>query len=116
MVSLHCVGSGQGDPLSSILFLLASEPLNRALVEKHKAVMYRTDEGLEVGPELYADDNLLPLSLPDPHSLSPILETYEKYERVSGLRVNIRKTAALCINTLPEITEGIQRLGIDTPD
>ena len=49
-------GSGQGDPLSSILFLLASEPLNRALIKKHMAIMYETNEGLRPGPVLYADD------------------------------------------------------------
>ncbi|MFN9905713.1 MAG: RNA-directed DNA polymerase, partial [bacterium] len=35
-------GSGQGDPISSILFLLATEPLNRALAQNHEQIMYKT--------------------------------------------------------------------------
>jgi hypothetical protein len=29
-------GSGQGDPISSILFLMATEPLNRALAQNYR--------------------------------------------------------------------------------
>jgi len=109
-------GSGQGDPLSSILFLLASEPLNRALVARHTNLMYITNEGLRTGPKVYADDNLLPLSLTTAQDITPVLNTYQQYTQVSGLKVNISKTAALCINTPQDIVDGIQQLGIDTPD
>ena len=109
-------GSGQGDPLSSILFLLASEPLNRVLTENHNQIMYTTNEGLKPGPELYADDNLIPLALPSAAHLTPVLNTYKEYEGVSGLKVNINKTAALCINTQADIVEDIQHLGISTPE
>ena len=109
-------GSGQGDPLSSILFLLASEPLNRALVARHTNLMYVTNEGLRTGPKVYADDNLLPLSLTTAQDITPVLNTYQQYTQVSGLRVNISKTAALCINTPQDIVEGIQQMGINTPD
>ena len=109
-------GSGQGDPLSSILFLLASEPLNRALIKKHMAIMYETNEGLCPGPVLYADDGLHGLSLPTSQSIVPLLQTYESFKNVSGLKVNLNKTAALCINTSPEIIHGLQQLGINTPE
>jgi len=56
-------GSGQGDPISSILFLLATEPLNRALVQNYRNLMYTTEGNLTVGPILFADDNLNPLSI-----------------------------------------------------
>ena len=109
-------GSGQGDPLSSILFLLASEPLNRALIKKHSTLVYTTNEGLHPGPVTYADDGLHGLALPTPQSIKPILQTYEDFKNVSGLKVNLNKTAALCINTSPEIIHGLQQLGISTPD
>ena len=109
-------GSGQGDPLSSILFLLASEPLNRALIKKHMAIMYETNEGLRPGPVLYADDGLHGLSLPAPQSVEPLLQTYEEFKNVSGLKVNLNKTAALCINTSPDIVNRLQQLGITTPE
>jgi len=52
-------GSGQGDPISSILFLLATEPLNRALAQNYRNLMYSTVGNLTIGPILFADDNLL---------------------------------------------------------
>jgi len=109
-------GSGQGDPLSSLLFLLASEPLNRALATNHTEVMYKTEDNLQPGPKIYADDNLLSLSLTSSQDLLPIVNTYDDYQKVSGLKVNINKTAALCINTPADIIQGIQHLGINTPE
>ena len=109
-------GSGQGDPLSSILFLLATEPLNRALATNNNNKMYVMEDGTTVGPILFADDNLNPLALNTAEDLTPIIDTYATYQQVSGLNINIRKSAALCINTPPEIIQGIQLLGIETPD
>ena len=109
-------GSGQGDPLSSILFLLASEPLNRALIKKHMALMYETNEGLRPGPVTYADDGLHGLALPTPQSIEPLLQTYHDFKNVSGLKINLNKTAALCINTPPDIVQGLHQLGISTPE
>ena len=42
-------GSGQGDPISSILFLISTEPLNRAIVHRSEAIMYKTINNLTVG-------------------------------------------------------------------
>ncbi len=109
-------GSGQGDPLSSLLFLLASEPLNRALATNHTEVMYKTEDNLQPGPKIYADDNLLSLSLTSSQDLLPIVNTYDDYQKVSGLKVNINKTAALFINTPADTKHVIQHLGINTPE
>jgi hypothetical protein len=56
-------GSGQGDPLSSILFLIATEPLNRILCSSFMKLMYIAEDNVTVGPILYADDNLTPLAI-----------------------------------------------------
>jgi hypothetical protein len=69
-------GSGQGDLLSSILFLIPSEPLNRLLAISFPELMYSTEEEVTVGPVLYADDNLTPLSLATADQLHPILALY----------------------------------------
>jgi hypothetical protein len=49
-------GSGQGDPISSILFLLATvtEPLNRILAQNYRNLMYTTKGNLTIGPILFA--------------------------------------------------------------
>jgi hypothetical protein len=56
-------GSGQGDPLSSILFLISTEPLNRILCSSFLKLMYTAEDNITVGPILYADDNLTPLAI-----------------------------------------------------
>jgi exonuclease III len=109
-------GTGQGDPLSSILFLLATEPLNRVLSAEHQQIMYETNEGLKPGPQLFADDNLLPTSLPTPESILPVLQTYDEYTSVCGMKVNLKKTTALCINTPQNIIDKFHELNIETPE
>ncbi|MFN9910098.1 MAG: hypothetical protein ACK56F_28960, partial [bacterium] len=92
-------GSGQGDPISSILFLLATEPLNRALSQNYRNLMYTTEGNTTIAPILFADDNLNPLSIARAEDIQPIITLYNQYSTVRGLNINIRKTTALCINT-----------------
>jgi hypothetical protein len=96
--------SGQGDPISSILFLLATEPRNRALAQIYRQLMYTTRGNTTFGTILFADDNLNPLSIKSANDIQPIIDLYNQYTTVSGLNINIRKTTALCINTSPKIT------------
>jgi hypothetical protein len=109
-------GSGQGDPIFSILFLLATEPLNRALAQNYRNLMYSMVGNLTIGPILFADDNLNPLSIERANDLQPIIDLYNQYTTVSGLNINIRKTTALCINTPLEVTNGLNQMGIETPE
>ncbi len=78
--------------------------------------MYTMEEGVTVGPVLYADDNLTPLSLETADQLRPILALYKDYTGVSGLNINIGNTTALCINTPPLLCEQLQLLGMTTPE
>jgi hypothetical protein len=105
-------GSGQGDPLSSILFLIATEPLNRILCSSFMQLMYTAEDNITVGPILYADDNLTPLALQHAEQIQPILQLYEQYTGVSGLNINVRKSTALCINTDRNIQEGLENAGL----
>jgi hypothetical protein len=56
-----------------------------------RRLMYSTEGGLTIGPILFADDNLNPLSLPSPEDIRPLLQLYQEYQEVSGLNVNIQK-------------------------
>jgi len=67
-------GSDQGDPLSSILFLIATEPLNLKPSTNLWRLMYNTDRGLTIRPILFADDNLNLLTLPSSEDIRPLLQ------------------------------------------
>jgi hypothetical protein len=105
-------GSGQGDPLSSILFLISTEPLNRILCSSFMELMYTAEDDITVGPILYADDNLTPLAVQNADQIQSILQLYDEYTGVSGLNINVHKTTALCINTSREVREGLERTGL----
>ncbi len=59
--------------------------------------MYLSKGILTVGPILFADDNLNPVSIQRANDLQPIINLYNQYTVVSDLNINIRKTTALCI-------------------
>jgi hypothetical protein len=107
-------GSGQGDPLSSILFLIGSEPLNRLIVAKFAETMYTTLEGMKVGPILLADDNPSPTKIQIIEQLDPLLAIYDRYTGVSGLNINLRKSSVLCINSSLALVQDFQRKGFAT--
>jgi hypothetical protein len=108
-------GSGQGDPLSSILFLIGSEPLNRLIASSFPNLMYVTREGVRVGPVIFADDNLSPLSLTRADQITPILDLYNRYTGVSGLNINVRKSTILGVNCTQELLQDLQTQGFSTP-
>ena len=109
-------GSGQGDPISSILFLMATEPLNRALIKKHENIFYKMKQNICFGAFFYADDNLVPVKITNIQDIIDIQNTYNEYREVSGLNVNMRKSTALCINTSQELIRELNQLGIQTPE
>jgi len=107
-------GSGQGDPMSSSLFDVGSEPLCLVLTIIMQAILYQDTGGLKAGPTIFADDNINPVDLPTSADLQPALTVYKDYQKVSGLGINTNKSTALCINTPDHIQEGLQLLGINT--
>jgi hypothetical protein len=107
-------GSGQCDPLSSILFLIGSEPLNRLIASCFPNLMYVTREGVRVRLIIFADDNLSPLSLTQAEQINPILDLYNRYTGVSGLNINVCKSTILCVNCSPELTLNLQKQGFST--
>jgi hypothetical protein len=103
-------------PPSSILFLLATEPLNLSIAQNNRNLMYNTEGGINVGQILFADDNLNTLRLSTAEEVRPLLQLYSEFQQVSGLNINIRKSQALCINTSPAVIAGLRELGIETPE
>ncbi len=48
--------------------------------------MYSTEANTTIGPILFADDNLNPLSIESANDLPPLINLYNQYTTVSGLR------------------------------
>ncbi len=91
------------DPLSSILFSHAIEPLNHHLATAFmelKCIQWK--RWLQLG-HLYAYDNLTPLALNSTEQPWPVLS--RDNTGASSLNVNIAKTTAFRINTHPCPTE-----------
>jgi len=105
-------GSGQGDPLSAVLYIIATEPCNRALVKLTEKYLFKSTLGVRINMKLYADDSKIPLQLTDGTDLENIHSLYDKYTKVSGLKINYRKSSALCINTSAEVMGSIAESGI----
>lgn len=103
-------GSGQGDPLSSIIFVISIEPLLRILNEQLNNVFYKIDDTLIFGPAFYADDNLNALDIQSEQNLYLLLTIYDDYKLTSGLNINIEKSKVICINTNPMITELLKKM------
>ena len=98
-------GTGQGDPLSSGNFVITVEALNIVLQKAIKHFMYKTlnGTGLGMGTNLYADDNIAGTNMTTTDNFYSITKIYNRFEKVSGLKINIAKTQVLCINMNPAL-------------
>ncbi len=103
-----------GDLLPNVLFLIGSEPLNRLIANSFLELIYIPQEGITIGPILFVDDNLSPLSLTCADQVRPILALSDRYTVVRGLNINVWKSAILCINYSPELTHELQHKGFST--
>jgi hypothetical protein len=90
--------------LSSVLFLIGSEPLSRLIACRFPELMYVTREGLAVSQIIFADNNLSPLSLIYADQFDSILALYDRYTGFNGLNINVWKSSILCVNCSPKFT------------
>ena len=90
-------GSGQGDPKSSGIFNLSSEPLNHYLSESPEVPRYEVDD-TDISPVSYADDNMLLLQGDQIARILLTILKIQEYRRVSGLQLNPPKCEIMAIN------------------
>ena len=107
-------GSGQGDPISSPLFNIGSEPLNRALVQLFSHIHYKINNKT-IPPQIFADDNLTAYQLQNIQNFYEVKKIYTEYSTVSGLHINLTKSHALCINTNQQLEEELRQTGLEMP-
>ena len=99
-------GARQGDPIASILFVLAIEILLVALRSNQKIIPYTfhsnfRQEAITSKSEAYADD--VNLTLPrSESSLREAVKMLEGFETISGLKINKDKTQVLKIGRNPD--------------
>ena len=84
----------QGCPISSLLFIFATESLAQKLKEKLGGIkITRSGNHINIKIAQYADDTILFLS--NFKDVLSAIELLNKYESVAGLKLNISKTEAL---------------------
>jgi len=110
------IGSGQGDPLSAILYIIATEPGNLAIIQNTKNIQYNSPLGIQIAPQFYADDNRTCLQLSEQGSIEPVHKIYNDFTLVSGLKINYAKSEALCINTSEVVKNELMRHGLTITD
>jgi hypothetical protein len=91
-------GCRQGDPISPYIFVLVIEPLAMSIKHnpKVKGIIIEQRQYL-IGQ--YADDTFLLLD-GNEDSLKAALETFKKFFRCSGLKINLDKTQAIWLGNM----------------
>jgi hypothetical protein len=90
---LHCRGVRQGDPLSSMLFLLAMEPLHRLFCRAQQfGLLDKLSKGCErFRASLYADDAAVFIK-PNVREVGVTEFILDLFAKTSGLITNLEKT------------------------
>ena len=101
-------GTGQGDPPSAPRYDIGADPLLRAVQLVVQNSRYRLNTGRYVPFSAYADDQMGALAVQSSQQVKEIIQVYEDYAKVSGLRVNVEKTEIMCINTPELLKQSIQ--------
>lgn len=96
-------GCRQGDPLSPYIFILAIEPLAMAL-KNNRDIKGITLGNREYKIGQYADDTFV-LMEGDEQSLKLVMDTFSKFYRCSGLKLNIDKTLLAWLGNKRKCTE-----------
>jgi hypothetical protein len=105
-------GSGQGDPPSAPRFTTGTDPLTRAIDKVTKDFRYKLN-GDTLPISVFADDNMLPLCIQNMSEFEKIIEIFDDFYKVSGLKINLKKTEIMAFNTDPDLLLAIEnRYGI----
>jgi hypothetical protein len=98
-------GNGQGNPSSASTFNIGSDPVLRATNAISTEYRYTFSNGKKLPTFGFADDHLHGLQV----TTIKQIDTYKKFQEVSGLTVSLEKTAILGINTDPTFLQEVAR-------
>jgi hypothetical protein len=105
--------SGQGNPLSSNIFLIATKPLHTSSCLLFGANALPRRRG-HCWPSSICRRQPCPFALETIYLLSKVLSLHDEHATISSLNININKAMALCINIPAPLCELLQRLGMKT--
>jgi hypothetical protein len=115
-------GVRQGDPLSPFLFVLVMEAFSRMITSIYSrglisgfSVGSRGHNRVEVSHLLFADDTLVFCGADD-SQIRYMGALLVCFEAVSGLKVNLSKSALIPVGSLDEVDQLAGRLGCGTAD
>lgn len=91
-------GCRQGDPLSPYLFILCIEPLSR-FIKCSNLIKGVTIGAQEYKIGHYADDTFLILD-GKIESAARVMNAFQKFETISGLKLNVEKTQIIKLGNL----------------
>ncbi len=106
-------GSGQGDPLSNVLLLIGSEPINRHTANSFPELIYIPQEGIAIGFILFVGDNLSPLSLTCADKMDPVLTVYDNTPELVDSTSTFRNQLS-CVSIFPGTQTGTAIYSIQT--
>ena len=104
-------GLRQGDPLSPLLFILVMETLSKLVIKAGEEGLLNGfrisnphSEGLLISHLLFADDTLV-FCKPDVSNLGYLRCILLLFEAMSGLRVNLSKSALIPVGEVPNVQD-----------
>ncbi|MBM3939214.1 MAG: hypothetical protein FJ333_11265, partial [Sphingomonadales bacterium] len=102
-------GTGQGDPPSAGRYNIGADPSLRALERytEQQDIRYKLENGQEIPPTGYADDIIACIQVRDAQQVKGLIQVFHDYAKVSGLKINIKKSEVMCINTSEELEDSI---------
>lgn len=104
----HAQGLRQGDPLSPLLFIVATDPLQRIIEQAARRGFLQPvlPSLAKLRCSLYADDDAL-FTNPSPAELNSLQAILTFFGDCSGLRVNMAKTEIFPIRLQPDMVQSI---------
>ncbi len=100
-------GSGQGDPPSAPRYNIGADPGLVAVQSVVQRYAYTFSNGYKLPVFGYADDQICGTTARCSGDIEQIISVYKDFGKVSGLKINIKKTEMICINTPKELKDAI---------